>query len=312
MTKVLILGAKGMLGQELVRLFSQDKKYQVTAWDKEELDITNQKKVFKKISTLKPQIIFNAVAYNAVDRCEENEKEYQLAQKINGLAPGYLAEIAQKIGTLLIHYSTDYVFGKEMPVISEPIACSGNCATCAFQAEEEIKIGFKEDALPAPVNKYGESKLLGEREVQKRGEKYYIIRLSKLFGKPGQSHDVKKSFFEIMLELAKKQKELRVVDGEISCFTYAPDLALASKKLVESKKDYGIYHLINEEAVTWFEAAEELFAQLNQKIKIIPIDSQELNRPAKRPYLSTLINTKLEPLRDYREALAEYLKTIKY
>ena len=310
MKKVLVIGSKGMLGQELVRVFGEDENFEVIGWDKEDIDIINKEEVVKKISKLKPDIILNAAAYNAVDKCEEDEAELELAKKLNGLAPGYLAEIAKNIGAIFVHYSTDYVFGKEMPEIPEPQGCTGSCGSCSLHEGFEPEIGFDENAKPAPVNKYGESKLLGEQEVQKKGEKYYIVRLSKLFGKPAQSKDAKKSFFDVMLEVGRKNKEVKAVDEETSCFTYAPDLAKKTKEVIEAEKDFGIYHIINSDECTWFEAVEELYAQAGIKTKINPVGGDEFPRPAQRPYFSVLLNTKLNPLRSYKEALAEYLSEI--
>ncbi|HPN96813.1 MAG TPA: sugar nucleotide-binding protein, partial [Candidatus Moranbacteria bacterium] len=131
MQKILIIGAKGMLGQELISAFKKDSDYKVVAWDKEDIDITREKEVDKKISVTRPAIIINAAAYNAVDKCEENEKEYKLAKEINGLAPGYLAKAAKKNKAILVHYSTDYVFNGE-PAIPEPDECTHVCATCSL------------------------------------------------------------------------------------------------------------------------------------------------------------------------------------
>lgn len=312
MKKVLVLGSKGMLGQELVRVFSEDKNFKVVSWDKDDINIINKKELHKKISKLKPELILNAAAYNAVDKCEEDKKEFELAKKINGVAPGYLAEIAKKIDAIFVHYSTDYVFGKEMPTIGEPEGCTGSCGSCGLHQDFEPEIGFDEEAVPAPVNKYGESKLLGEQEVQKKGEKYYIIRLSKLFGKSALSKDAKKSFFDVMLRLGKNNPSadgVKAVDEETSCFTYAPDLAKKTKEIIEAEKDFGIYHIVNSDACTWFEAIEELYAQDGLKIKVNPVSGDEFSRPAERPYFSVLLNTKLNPLRSYKEALVEYLKT---
>lgn len=329
--KVLILGAKGMLGQELVKTFGRDKDYKVLAWDRVNLDITNEKQVNEKISKLKPKIIINAAAYNAVDKCEADKKEYELAKKINGQAPGYLARAAKKIGAIFVHYSTDYVFDGKNPKISfEPSACTHVCATCHLHKDFKPSIGYAEDAKPNPISNYGKSKLIGEREVQKVKGKYYLIRLSKLFGKPGKSEGAKKSFFDVMLGVGKKQggvhpvksllkrgarqseqfNGVKVVDEETSCFTYAPDLAKKTKEIIEAKKPYGIYHVVNNGACTWYEAVLELYGQAKLKTKVVPIPAKEYPRPAKRPYISTLINTKLNPLRSYKEALREYLKNI--
>lgn len=308
--KVLIIGSKGMLGQELVSVFKRDKDYKVTAWDRKEIDITDQKQVQEKITKLAPDVILNAAAYNAVDLCEKDKKEFAKAKNLNGKAPGYLAKIAKKIGAILVHYSTDYVFNG-LPEIPEPQGCTHSCSSCGLHQDFVPQIGFGENAVPEPVQKYGRTKLMGEEAVQKNGEKYYIIRLSKLFGKPAKSAGAKKSFFDVMLAAGKKNKEVRVVDEETSCFTYAPDLAKKTKEIIESKKPFGIYHVTNSGACTWYDAVVELYRMAKIRTKVTPVSTSEFPRPAVRPYVSTLINTKLNPMRNYKVALREYLKNIK-
>jgi len=284
--EVLILGAKGNLGSQLVKIFFADKDYKIIAWDKEEIDITDKELVFKKIRELKPDIIINAAAYNAVDKCEEDEKEFELAEKINVEAVGYLVEACLETGAVLVQYSSDYVFAGDK------------------------KEGYKEDDEPNPINKYGETKLAGEQEVIKKsgqGLKYYLIRTSKLFGPKAESEGAKPSFFDLMLDLAKKKKELDVVNEEVSGFTYTPDLARATKKLLESDKGYGIYHITNVGRATWYETAIELFKITGKKIKINPVSGDKFPRPAKRPSYSVLINTKFDRQRDWKDALREYL-----
>ena len=303
-----------MLGQELVKSFS-DGYFEAVAWDIDDIDITKEKEVEEKIKNLKPEIILNAVAYNAVDKCEEDEKEFELAKKINGKAPGYLAKVAKELGAVLVHYSTDYVFGAELPEIPEPDGCTGSCASCALHFGFEPEIGFSENDKSAPVNKYGESKLMGEKEIKKNGEKYYIIRLSKLFGRPASIDGAKRSFFDVILEVGKKSlvsgNAVKAVDEETSCFTYAPDLAQKTKEIIESEKEFGIYHIINNEPCTWYDAVEELYMQAGlEKVKVEPVTGEEFPRPAKRPYFSVLLNKKLNPLRSYKDALNDYLKEI--
>ena len=285
--KVLIIGSKGMLGQELLRVFPADANYEVFGWDKllvsdtNNIDITNEAQVRKKIGALAPEIIINAAAYNNVDKAEE-PAEFELAKKLNGLAPGYLAKAAREIhnpptplcvrgagegdflrkggesGAIFVHYSTDYVFDG--------------------QKEE----GYKENDDPSPISNYGRTKLMGEQEVAKVGGQYYIIRLQKLFGRSAQSAAAKKSFFETMLASARVKKEIEVVDEELANFTYAPDLAEYTKFLVDGnffnpptplcvrgagkRESYpsGIYHITNEGApATWFGAAKILFETAN-------------------------------------------------
>ncbi len=289
--KVLIIGAQGMLGQELVRVFSADLRYEVHGWDKDEIDVTDFVSAEEQIRALGPSIILNAVAYNAVDACEENDEEYAKAMLLNADAPKFLAGLSRDIGAIFVHYSTDYVFG-------------------GSEAGENNKQGFDESIEPIPVCRYAVSKREGEKQVQAVGGKHYIIRLSKLFGKPALSAAGKKSFFDVMLVAGKTKTQVSVVDDEMSCFTYAPDLAQASKELVESSDAYGVYHLINESPVTWFEGVKELYKQAGIATEVIPVTSDAFPRPAKRPTFSVLRNTKRPLLRSYEKALKEFLQKI--
>lgn len=309
MKKVVIIGAKGMLGQELVKTFKKDPDYKVLAWDREDIDITKEKEVDKKIAVIKPSVIINTAAYNDVDKCED-KKEHAIADKVNGSAPGYLAKAAKKNKAILIHYSSQYVFNGE-PEIPEPQGCSHSCANCSLHEGFVPEIGFREDDKPDPINKYGRTKLKGEAEVQKYMKNFYIIRLSRLFGKPAVSIGAKRSFFDVMLELGQKNKEVKGVDEEYDCFTYAPDLARKTKEIIDSKKPFGIYHVTNSGPCTWYEAVLELYKQAGIKTKVIPVSSDEFPRPARRPDYPVLLNTKLNPLRDYKDALKEYLSKLK-
>lgn len=284
--KILILGAKGMLGQELLRVFKADKMYLVAAWDREEIDVTDFEVVEKKVAELLPDIILNAVAYNAVDQCERDDEEYAKASVLNAALPKKLAQISQKLECILVHYSTDYVF------------------------DGSQESGYDEEALPQPLSRYGETKRGGEVAVLESGAQAYVIRLSKLFGRPAASALGKRSFFDVMLEKSKSSLEVKVVDDERSCFTYAPDLAEATKTLLEDNAPYGTYHLPNEGGATWYDAVQALYQLARVDTKVIPVTSDAFPRPAKRPRVSVLLNTKRPKSRPYQEALAEYLQSL--
>jgi len=281
--KVLILGSYGMLGQELVKVFSSDEKYTVTGWDFGDIDITHFVDAEKKIATLSPDIIINAIAYNAVDMCEENDGEYAKAILLNAEVPLFLVNLAKKRDSVFVHYSTDYVF------------------------DGTNKSGYDEASLPHPLSRYGMSKWLGEKNVLSVEGKNYIIRLSKLFGKPALSEKTKKSFFDVMLHIAQSKEIVQAVNEEKSCFTYAPDLALETKKIIEENAPSGIYHLPNSDDATWYEALRELYTQAKISVTIEPVGSDAFPRPAKRPLYSKLLNTKRPQIRSYRVALREYL-----
>lgn len=309
--KILILGAKGMLGHDLAKVFED---LNPVLWDKEDLDITDKDAVVEKIGALKPDIVINAAAYTAVDDCESNK---DLAVNVNGIAPGYLARACKRINSPLIHYSTDYVFGGD---------------------NED---GYKEDDLrrEIPINLYGKTKLLGEQLIKEaagnccggcdhkcdigdiEGEKddendlkYYIIRTSWLYGKQGPN------FVDKILALAKDRDIIKVVNDQFGKPTYTFDLAQKTKELVEGGYPPGIYHVTNEtkedKKVSWFDFASEVVKIGKEKeliqnsVKVVPCSSEEFPRPAKRPKYSILSNTKLNKSREWQEALREYIDSI--
>lgn len=280
--KVLILGSKGTLGQALVKEFS-DGDYEVMAFDKETLDVTSPD-LKLKIKELQPDILINSVAYNAVGKMEADEGARKIAFFLNADLPGILASIAKEIDCIFVHYSTSYVF-------------------------DGAKVeGYKESDKPNPIDIYGKSKAEGEENVQKNGEKYYTIRLSRLFGVRGVSEMSKKTFVEIMQGEVEK-RELEVGNTEISSLTYAPDLAKLTKYIIEKGLPFGIYHGSNEGQCTWYEWAREIFKDLGKGPKVIPAKHTLTPGDVKHPQYSGLINTKLPKQRLWQEALAEFLST---
>jgi dTDP-4-dehydrorhamnose reductase len=271
--KTIIIGVKGMLGQELAKTF-QD--WNPICWDQAEIDIADKEDVNEKISEVKPDLVINAAAYTNVDGAETNR---DLAMKVNGYGVGNLAEACKKVNAILIHYSTDYVFdGKKQK-------------------------GYKEDDHPEnPINVYGESKLLGEKLLQENTDRFYLIRLSWLFGEFGRN------FVETMLTLGQKNEIIKVVNDQRGKPTFAFDLAKKTRSLVEENFPFGIYHITNEDACSWYEFAKEIFKITENKVEVTPVSSEEFPTAAKRPNWSILVNTKLPLSRPWQKALEEYLK----
>ena len=263
-----------MLGQALAVTFSD---LTPTRWDKEDLDITDEKAVSSKLEEEKPEVIINAAAYTDVDGAEDNE---DLAKQLNAEAVKYLANTANKIDASLVQYSTAYVF------------------------DGEKKEGYQEDDLPYPQSVYGMTKLAGEREAQE-AKKHYILRLHGLFGKAGNG---KKSFVEKILQSSVGKTGMTVVDEEEGSPTYAPDLAKQTRYILEHKLTYGIYHAANSGTATWYAIAKEIFKIEGIDIELVPVDSKGLPRKAKRPKYAILRNTKLPAMRSWQEALEEFLK----
>lgn len=278
--KVLILGSKGTLGQTLVQEF-KDSGYDVTPWDKENLDLTGELSI-EKFNGLKPDVIINATAYNATDPMQVDVEAKNIGFILNSDVPCKLAKIANELNSIFVHYSTDYVFdGKK-------------------------KEGYEEDDKPNPISIYGQSKFEGEKNVQKFGQKFYIIRLSRLFGEKGASEVSKRSFVEIMLGEIEKP-ELMVKDEEISSPTYAPDLAKFTRELIESGSSWGIYHGANSGSCTWYGWAEEIFRLEKHGPKMIKGHAKDYHNPAPHPEFSILLNTKRPAQRSWQDALKEFL-----
>lgn len=283
--KIAILGARGNLGTQLVNTFIN---LNPVCLDKDELDFLDKDRLTDKLAEINPDLVINAAAYNAVDLCEENGQEKELAFKLNRDLPDNLSSWCLKNDKVLVHYSTDYVF-------------AGN----------KDRQEFFEDDVPCPINVYGESKAAGEKTVIDKGEsglKFYIIRTSKLFGPAGDSPFAKASFFDVIKRIADEKGKAQVVDSEVSCFTYTPDLALATKSLIDDNSPYGIYHLVNSGPATWYAGAKAMFDVLGESDKVEAIPASSFVRPAARPEFSILKNTKRPELRDFKEALKDYLQ----
>lgn len=263
-----------MLGSDLMVAFSE---FDPTGWDRKEIDITDQQQINSKIRDLSPDIIINSAAYTQVDKAED---EKDLAREVNGEAVGYLAEVAKEMSAVLIHYSTDYVF------------------------DGMNKEGYLEDDKPNPIGAYGSSKLLGEKKLLGSAEMFYLIRVSWLYGKKG------KNFVRTMLDLAKEKDEISVVDDQFGKPTYTKDVALATKELIIKKYPCGIYHFPNEGETSWYNFAQKIFKLAKSDIEVKPIKTEEYPIKAVRPKYSTLLNTKFPLLRNWPEAVQDYLGEI--
>ena len=276
MDNVLILGAKGMLGGQLRKVFINS-----LAWDREDIDVTDYEKLAEKIRILDPQpsVIINCVAFNDVDGAEEKK---EIAFRLNSEVPGKLAGICKNLNIPLVHFSTNYVF-------------------------DGLKGEYSESDIPNPLSVYAQSKYEGELEIQKNTNQYYIIRTAVLFGPKGESELSKKSFIDIMLDLSQKSATIKAVIDEINSTTFVSDLAAHLAIVLQKKMPYGIYHITNSGSASWYDFAAELFLITEKNIQLIPVPSTEFPRKARRPAKSILQNTKLPPLRPWQNALREFI-----
>lgn len=192
--KTLIIGASGMLGSDLCKVFPDAVKL-----THQDLDITDREQVIESIQKIKPDVVINAAAYTNVDGCEDSK---ELAFQVNGYGPGYIAEACARAGAALVHFSTDYVF-------------------------EGSKKEYVETDVPDPINVYGHSKLLGEKKIIENMDDYRIVRISWLFGIHG------KNFVETMLKLSREMDTVKVVNDQFGKPTYTMDIASKVKEIIE-------------------------------------------------------------------------------
>ncbi len=282
MKKVLLLGSTGLLGKAL-HLHFEKAGFELFAPRHQDLDVTQADQAESCFNSIRPDLILNAVAHNAVDAIEANEEEYEKALSINAKTPALWANLCREKGSHFIHFSSDYVFfGEE-------------------------KRGYPETAIPSPINKYGTSKSIGETAVVESGASFHLIRLSRLFGTPSLGENSKKSFLDLMLKSSQEKTKIDVVNDEWSAPTYAPDLAEFTLKLVTQGFPNGIYHGANQGACTWFEWAEKIFALSKKNISLNPVASTHFNRAAKRPRHSELLNLLGPSNRTWEEALENCL-----
>jgi dTDP-4-dehydrorhamnose reductase len=271
---ILVVGAKGMLGRDLMEILTGD----VRGVDIDEIDITSLESTRRVLLTLKPAVIVNAAAYTDVDGCEINK---EIAMQVNGEGVAHLALAALEIGAKLVQVSTDYVFdgSKGSP--------------------------WLEDDPTAPLSSYGESKLAGELNAR-IVPNHLIVRTQWLYGLHG------KNFVETMLRLAGERDELSVVDDQIGSPTWTIDLCRAIKALIDAGCR-GTYHAANAGSCSWNEFAREIFTEAGCGVKVKPMTTLELARPAARPLYSVLNCDKLasdsgfQP-QEWRQALRCYLQ----
>ncbi len=275
--KVLVTGANGQLGYDVVKELQKQniECYGATRKDSDLIDFESTEKF---IVHYMPNVIIHCAAYTAVDKAED---EQGLCYLVNASATENIAEICKKINAKMLYISTDYVF-------------------------DGTKEGFYEvDDIPNPINIYGKTKFLGEQAVQRILDKYFIVRISWVFGEHGNN------FVKTMLRLGKERKEINVVADQYGSPTYTADLAPLLVEMIKTEK-YGVYHATNEGVCTWAEFAEEIFKIAGMNVKVNHITTAEYPTRAKRPMNSKLGKEKLEfkgfrLLKNWKEVIKEFI-----
>lgn len=303
--KVLVTGVAGQLGHDVMNELHKrgyegvgsdiapqysgaDDGTAVTKMDYVQMDITNSEEVTETIKKVNPDVVVHCAAWTAVDLAEESEnKEKVMAINVGGTEN--ITKVCKELDCKMVYISTDYVFD--------------GYGTKPW--EEDCKDY-------APLNVYGESKLMGEKVVSLNLEKYFIVRIAWVFGVNGNN------FIKTMLKVGKKFDSLNVVNDQIGTPTYTYDLSRLLVDMIETDK-YGYYHATNEGGyISWYDFACEIFKQAGYKTKVNPVTTEEYGvSKARRPFNSRLNKTKLvdngfTPLPDWKDALSRYLKEIDY
>ena len=296
MLRILLLGAKGQVGQELQKTLLT--VGELVAVGKETVNLAVTEKLREVIVPIQPDIIVNAAAYTAVDRAEADS---ELAHEVNQNASTVLADVAQELGALLVHISTDYVFDGTQ---SHP---------------------YIESDAPNPQSVYGHSKWLGEQGIRQNCTQHIILRTAWVYGAQGKGN-----FVKTMLRLGAERSELRVVDDQIGSPTWAKDIGDAIAALIHhwSTSDpaaqaniCGTYHFTNRGVASWYDFAVAIFAEAQalgvplQIERVIPIPTSEYPLPAPRPAYSVLSNGKITPILGkpaphWRQSLRQMLKEL--
>lgn len=284
--KVALIGSNGQLGTDILKITEKEQSFSIIPLTHKDIEICDKENILRTLDNINPDIILNTAAYNRVD---DAEKDPTQAFQINAFATKNLAEYAKLKNIILMHISTDYVFG----------------------LDKERKTPYNEDDLPGPVNAYGLSKLTGEYFVKQICSKYFVVRSSGLFGS-AQSSSKGYNFIELMIRLAKEKKDIKVVNDQISIPTYTIDLAKQIFTIL-SHTDFGMYHAAAEGQCSHYEFAKEIFRLTKLSANLNPITSEKFGSVAKRPKYSVLSTEKLKKLGlynmpDWHEGLKDYLK----
>ena len=267
-----------MLGSDLVECLNAG--HQVLGLGRAQLDITNPDQCQRAVAEFKPGAVINAAAMTNVDYCESHEEE---CSRVNAQGTANLATAAATAGSVLVHYSSDYVFDGTKP---EP---------------------YREEDATNPLSVYGRSKLQGEELARSHCPNHLILRTSWVFGRNG------KNFIRTIVGAAREGRPLRVVHDQRGSPSYTRDLAEHTRIMLESGS-LGTYHLTNSGACSWYELASLAIKCANLNVEVSPVTTAEFPRPAPRPANSVLSNARLASkgfplMRPWQEAAEEYVRT---
>ena len=281
--EIVVIGANGQLGSDIFKVY-KDKGNTMHALNHNNIDITEADSCMEVIKRIQPELLINTAAMHKVELCEQFPVK---AFKVNGLGARNLAVISDELSIPLVHFSTDYVFdgGKQLPYV--------------------------ESDITLPINIYGNTKLSGEMFIRNIAKRYFIVRVSGLYGQSPCRGKGGLNFVKLMLKLAEEKKEIRVVDDEILSPTYTFDIARQLEILTRTK-EYGLYHMASQGSCSWYEFAANIFDLNKTKIKLSVADPEEFPSKVPRPKYSVLDNERLtyhglDIMPDWQKSLQNYL-----
>ncbi len=279
--RIVLIGSSGQLAKDLLPLLGE---HDVVALSHADLELRDHAAVQARLERERPAVVINTAAFHRVDHCEVAVED---AFAVNALAVLNLARWCERHGAALVHFSTDYVF-------------AGDSGSACGEAD-----------LPRPLSVYAASKLAGEYLARQACSRHFIIRTCGLYGRAGRT-TMGGNFVETMLRLAREGRPIRVVDDQVVGPTATADLA---PKVIEvlRRADYGLYHITNSGACSWFEFAAAIFELAGVAADLKPVSSQEFAAPARRPAYSVLRHDHLaalglDDMPGWREGLARYLR----
>ena len=281
--KIVLIGSNGQLGSDLVKALRP--VHDLVPLTHTDVEVTDRASVDAMMQIHQPDLVMNMAAFHKVDACEE---QVELTFTVNTYGVRNLALACRACGAALLHMSTDYVFG----------------------GDKARTTPYVETDPPAPINVYGIAKLAGESFIRYLLDRYYILRVTGLYGVAGSSGKGG-NFVELMLRLAKEGKPIRVVDDQRMTPTYTVDLARQIAALIEPER-YGLYHATSQGSCTWYEFAAEVFRQRDLAPNLSKAKTGDFGEKATRPAYSVLENRALQAIgldqmRPWQEALAAYL-----
>ena len=275
--KVLVTGAAGQLGSTMIERLGGE--HAVTAWTRQDVDLTEHRSVRERVLRLAPEAIVNCASYNEVDRAQD---EQATALEVNALVVGTLARAAAELGATLVHYSTDFVF---TGAASSP---------------------YTEEDRPEPQSVYGQSKLMGEW-LAADAPRHYVFRVESLFGGPRR-----RSSIDRIIEAVRSEQPARVFHDRIVSPSFVADVTDATAHVLRLQPAFGLYHCVNDGHATWLDVGREIVRRLGRPDTLLqPVSVRDVPMRAPRPQFAALSNAKLAragyAMPAWQDAIGRYL-----